>query len=162
MGWRRSSNKFGLDNQCPDSLYTMMRTVTTGTGSSGAVTFEAQVSNTFAKDYGGQIKVTTATTRRLGDERRLRSLEESAAGWSVKYEHTAEAPAASGSTSAGPSDANAIGSKTGTTAAVAVGASALVVGAVALAALFAGRQQEELGRALELRVALATDESAEL
>jgi hypothetical protein len=43
-----------------------------------------------------------------------------------------------------------------------VGASALVVGAVALAALFAGRQQEEQGRELELSVALATDDSAEL
>ena len=140
----------------------MTRTVTTGGSTAGAVTFEAEVSDLFAKDYGGQIKVAKRTTRRLGDGRRLRSLEEATDGWSVKYEHTAEAPADSGSASAAPSGADATGSKTGTTAAVAVGASALVVGAVALAALFAGRQQEEQGRELELSVALATDDSAEL
>jgi hypothetical protein len=162
-GWYRISNKYDLDLKCPDGLYTMTTTVTTAGSTAGAATFEAEVDSTYARANGGQIKVTKQTTRRLGDERRLRSLEESTDGWSVKYEHTAEAPADSGSASGAPSGADATGSKTGATAAVAVGASALVIGAVALAALFAGRQQKEQGCELELSVALATmDESAEL
>jgi hypothetical protein len=161
-GWHTSPNKYGLIKKCPDNLYPMTRTVTTGGSTAGAVTFEAQIDETSARRYHGQINVVKRTTRRLGDGRRLRSLEEATDGWSVKYEHTAEAPADSGSASAAPSGADATGSKTGTTAAVAVGASALVVGAVALAALFAGRQQEEQDRELELSVALATDDSAEL
>jgi hypothetical protein len=162
-GWSRHSNKYGLPAKCPDGLYTMTRTVTTGGSTAGDVTFEANVfSKSLRQLPGCQIKVAKRTTRRLGDERRLRSLEEAIDGWSIKYEHTAEAPADFGSASAAPSGADATGSKTGTTAAVAVGAIALVVGAVALAALFAGRQQEEQGRELELSVALATDEPVEL
>ena len=95
-------------------------------------------------------------------QRRLASSEElTKGGWDVSFENTAEAPPDSSSSSAS-SDTNRQ-TETSNTAAIAISASALVVGAVAIAALFAGQRAEERqGRALELGVALASDEAVGL
>jgi hypothetical protein len=161
-GFYQPSNQFGLDYTCPDNLFVVTRTVTAPGAKAADITFQAQVHATYAEKYGGQFKVRKLTSRRLGDQRRLASSEElTKGGWDVSFENTAEAPPDSSSSSAS-SDTNRQ-TETSNTAAIAISASALVVGAFAIAALFAGQRAEERqGRALELGVALASDEAVGL
>jgi hypothetical protein len=133
-----------------DSLYKMTKTITSGSSSSADMTFGAKVGEYYAKDFGGGVKISKQTTRRLSDNRHLRSNEEmtqrhlSASGgeWDVKYEETANAPGSSFGSSR-PSDTNT--GNTSMTAAIAAGASVLVVGAMVLVAHFARRQHQQQG-----------------
>ena len=159
-GYYLSHNKYGLFKRCPNYRRALTRTITAGSAAA-EVTFQAKVDDDVAATSGAQMKVFRETTRRLGDQCRLASTEDlTKGGWAVKLETAAEAPADSGArASSGSSSDNASHNKTGTTAAIAIGATALVVGAIALVTLRAGRQQPGGGSGSELELALATDEA---